>query len=70
MVKAKDRFDMRISAEDRRHLRTLAERSQRTEAAVVRLLIRQVAPEHIGIGIAPLALPMALEQAQPPLDAA
>ncbi len=63
-MKAVDRFELRMSSEDRLRLRTLAECSRRTEADVVRLLIRQVEPAHVGLGIPTMALPFNTEQAQ------
>jgi len=36
-----ERFELRISEEDRARLRALAEQTSRTEAGVVRFLIRQ-----------------------------
>ena len=70
IVKTPDRFELRMSPEDRLRLRTIAECSRRTEADVVRLLIRQVEPAHVRVGIPAVALPIGPEQAQMPRDAA
>jgi hypothetical protein len=69
-VKTPDRFELRMSSEDRLRLRTIAECSQRTEADVVRLLIRQVDPVHVRVGVPAVALPVGPEQAQMTPDAA
>ena len=40
-MKTFERFEFRLSEEDRRRLRILAEQTSRTESGVVRFLIRQ-----------------------------
>ncbi len=45
MERTRDRFELRISPEDRRHLRALAAAARRSESAVVRALLRATPPE-------------------------
>jgi hypothetical protein len=46
-------FQMRVSPEERRHLRVLAERAQRSESDVIRSLLAQLDPKQVGIGFSP-----------------
>jgi len=55
-VKTFERFEFRLSEEDRRRLRTLAEQTSRTESGVVRFLIRQADIPQRG-DIPPLMVP-------------
>jgi len=56
-VKVVERFELRISEEDRQRLRTLAEQTSRTESDVVRFLIRQADAPLPG-DITPLRIPV------------
>ena len=52
-------FQLRVSPEERRHLRALAEQAQRSESDVVRSLLAQLDSKKVGIGFAPPTLPEA-----------
>jgi len=44
-------FQLRISPEERQHLRVVAARARRSESEVIRELLAQLDPQHVGIGI-------------------
>lgn len=48
-----ERFQLRLTSEDRRRLRDLAEATQRSESDVLRLLVRVTPPTLVGPGVAP-----------------
>lgn len=56
-MKTFDRFEFRISEDDRQRLRALAEQTSRTETGVLRFLIRQaVVPPRGDIEVATMLL--------------
>ena len=54
-----EQFQMRMTREEREHIRVLAERARRSESDVVRSLLAQLDPKQVGIGFAPPTLPEA-----------
>jgi Mobilization protein NikA len=50
-------FALRITPEERQHLRALAERSGRTESDLVRLLVLRTNADEVSVGIPSPALP-------------
>jgi len=62
-------FQVRLAGEDRRHLRELAAKTQRSESEVVRLLVRQASPERVDTGLPSLRL-TAIEEPERELVAA
>lgn len=51
-----ERFELRISPEERRHLRDLAERTRRTEADLIRTLVGQLDVSRVDTGLPVAAL--------------
>jgi len=52
-------FQMRMTREEREHIRVLAERARRSESDVVRSLLAQLDPKQVGIGFSSPTLPEA-----------
>jgi hypothetical protein len=62
-------FAIRVTPEERQHLRTLADRAGRTESDLVRLVVLRMNAEDVTVGIPSLRSPEALPSVREPTAA-
>jgi hypothetical protein len=62
-------FALRVTPEERQHLRALAQRAGRTESDLVRLAVLQLRADDVTVGIPSLRMPEAINLSREPAAA-